>query len=220
MTALSETPRPQATLAMTHAYEEAPGVKKLYKGQFFPKGFTSGIVSLLIGAVVIALLCAGVAGIILYAATVFLNMDIGWMYVGATLVGTTVLRQFAKQPISWALHAPNSPLAISRKRRANLNKARLIAHQLGADVVPVLTVEHIKAIQTVHEELEAASGDEAADRASDHDRLAVLLLEDLNREHLLLDLIKGRGITNMDDIEATLKEIEESTIAPLQSGWL
>jgi hypothetical protein len=122
------------------------------------------------------------------------------------------------QPVfSWIFNAPESPFVINKQRRSNLKKTRLLAAQLGESIVPVLTEEHVTAIQQVHFELCSATGE--AD-SSDYDRIAVLLLEDLNRGTLLLDIITNRGITTMSEIEDVLRSIEESTITPLQSGWL
>lgn len=207
---------------MMNSYKEEPGVKTLHKGhKLFPKGMVSGLTALTIGAVVIALLCAGLAGIVIFAATTALNISIGWAYAAAGLVGATVLCSFGKQPVSWVLNSPTSPFVVSRQRKANIDKTRAIAHHLGASVVPVLTAEHIQAIQTVHEELEAASSRaESAANTDDYDRIAVLLLEDLKREYLILDLIQDRGLTTMDQIEAALHQIETETVIPLQDGWL
>jgi hypothetical protein len=47
-----------------------------------------------------------------------------------------------------------------------------------------------------------------------------MLLEDLKREPLLLDIISNRGLTTMDEVEEALRDIESTITGPVQSGWL
>lgn len=220
MTALIEAPRQQAApLAMTHAYKETPGVKKLAKGyKLIPKEVLSdNFGGNLLKSSFITFMSTLVIAAIVYAAATVLNISTLWATVIILLLGTALFT-FLMQPVfSWVLKAPASPIVINKERRANLKKTRRLAAQLGESIVPVLTEEHVAAIQQVHFELCSSTGE--AD-SSDYDRIAILILEDLNRETLLIDIINNRGITTMDEVEEVLQQIETDTIKPLQSGWL
>jgi hypothetical protein len=224
MTALIETPHQQATtLAMTHAYKETPGVKKLAKGykvlpkEVLPDEFGGSVLK----SSFITFMSTLVIAAIVYAAAEFLNIGTLWATVIILLLGT-VLWAWLMQPVfSWIFNAPQSPFVINKQRRSNLKKTRLLAAQLGSTVIPVLTEEHVTSVERVHKAMTtAAAASHVKPDARDHARLTILILKDLNREVLLLDLINNRGITTMDEIEEVLRSIEDNTIRPLQNGWL
>jgi hypothetical protein len=225
MSTLTEKPsyRQPPTLSMVYNYAEEPGVKKLHRGyKLLPKGALFGVSGTGIDAGMFILIYSLFAALIVYAFSLT-NISLGWVITVMAALGIALISPKLKEATSWVLTDPSSPVAINKARRINLKKARLLARRLGPTVVPVLTAKHVETIYELRTEmlLAAATADqEYEEKESDYDRLAVLLLEDLNREDLLLDLIKSRGIANMDGIEAALKEIEDNTIRPLQSGWL
>jgi hypothetical protein len=146
----------------------------------------------------------------------FFNLSAVWAFVVTGSFAIFCLTKLVSPTISWMRNDPTSPFVISKEHRTNLKKTRLLAAQLGESVVPVLTEEHIAASYRVFFSLVRTPG--PADQ-TDYDRITVLLLEDLNREPLLIDLITNRGIT-MNGVEAALRDIESNTTSPVHSGWL
>lgn len=210
-------------LTMVHNYAEEPEVKELHKEyKLLPKGALFGVSGTGIDAGMFILIYSLFAALIVYAFSLT-DISLGWVITVLAALGIAFISPKLKAATSWVLADPDSPIAINKARRTSLKKARLLAKQLGPTVVPVLTAKHVEAIYELRTQIllaAATAGQEYEEKESDYDRLAVLLLEDLNREGLLIDLIRGRSLTGMDDIEAALKEIETDTIKPLQDGWL
>lgn len=206
------------TLAMTHAYKETPGVKKLSKGyKLLPKEALSGFGVNVLKSSFITFMCTLIVAGIVYAAAALLDISTLWSTVIILLLGTVLWSWLMHPVFSWMFISPKSPIVISKEQRANLKKTRLIAAQLGKSVVPVLTEEHIAATYRVFFSLVRTPGPA---NQTDHDRITVLLLEDLNREPLLIDLITNRGINAMSEIEEALRDIESNVTGPVQRGWL
>lgn len=219
-TLLSASP---SRAASKHSYKETPGVKKLQKGySLFPKSSLSGTSQHIITATGAA--TVGLVVMVMAMAVATMAGISAWLVLAVMcpLVLAQVLL-LLRPVISWLFTSPNSPVVINKVRRNNIEKTRIIATQLGESVVPVLTEAHITAIQNVHNDLIIAariSGKARHDNPNDYDRIAVLLLKELNREQPLLDLINVRGLATMDEIEETLRDIESNTSGPVQSGWL
>lgn len=217
-------------LTLTHSYKEDPGVRKVKRGYSrFPAETLSGAGGRAVDALMFAIiqsLCTlavahGAAGI---SNKIGVNI-VGWSVAVMVIIGLAVIGHLLAPVALWALKSPTSPINVNKVRRANIEKAKTIAQQLGASVVPVLTGEHLTAIQKVHDALIwtirlSGVDRDSANNPKDYDRIAVLLLEDLNREAILTNIISERAISTMDQVESILRQIETETVAPLREGWL
>lgn len=210
---------------MGYNYEEDPGVKKLAKGYgLLPREVLSGFSGIMIDVVAFVIVYSIVTAFMVYAFSHVSFISSGWVIAVMVALGIMCLSQRLKPMVSWTLNDHSSPVVINKNHRDAIKEARRLSKHLGPTVVPVLTTEHVNAIQKVRLSLLLAASN-TSDREitiapHDNDRLTVLLLEDLKREPLLLDLINNRGLTTMIEIEAALRGIEEDTIGPVQSGWL
>jgi hypothetical protein len=218
MTTLTETPPQQVpALVMAHSHKETPGVKKLAKGyKLLPKGALLGVSGTGIDTGMFILIYSLFAALIVYAFSLT-NISLGWVITVMAALCILLISPKLKAAASWVLTDPISPVVVNKRNRANLKRTRRLAAQLGESIVPVLKEDHLTANLNVHQALVLATG---VTDSREYDRIAVLLLEDLKREPLLLDIINNRGLTTMDEVEEALRDIESTITGPVQSGWL
>jgi hypothetical protein len=206
-----------ATSSKPHNFKETPGVKKLAKGyKLLPKGSLLGVSGTGIDTGMFILIYSLFAALIVYAFSLT-NISLGWVIAVMAALCILLISPKLKAAASWVLTDPISPVVVNKRNRANLKRTRRLAAQLGESIVPVLKEDHLTANLNVHQALVLATG---VTDSREYDRIAVLILEDLSREHLLLDLINNRGLNTMDEIEETLRDIESTITSPVQSGWL
>jgi hypothetical protein len=219
MAMLTETPPQQVpALAMARGHKETPGVKKLAKGyRVLPKETLSRLTEDIVASVFFTILFSCLVGPPALGLARIFNLSVVWAFVVTGSFAIFCLTKLVSPSISWMRNDPESPFVINKQRRANLKKTRSLAAQLGESIVPVLKEDHLTANLNVHQALVIATG---VTDSREYDRIAVLLLEDLKREPLLLDIINNRGLTTMDEVEEALRDIESTITGPVQSGWL
>lgn len=213
---------------MVNSYKEAPGVKKLARSlaessRDDVRDMLSAVTVCLMETLIFALIFSGFISATAYVTH---QTNAPWLIIAnitifSLVLPVTVFRNRAH--LHWLFKDGDSSVVEHKMRRSAVKRSRQAAKRLGSTVIPVLTEEHITSVERLHKAMTTAAAASPASTkpdARDHKRLTVLLLADLNREPLLLNLIEERGLVTMDDIEASLKEIETNTITPLQDGWL
>jgi hypothetical protein len=123
--------------------------------------------------------------------------------------------------INWLLKGEDSSLVENKTRRSVIKRSRQAAKRLGSSIIPVLTEDHVASVERVYKAMTTAAAEShIKPDARDHDRLTVLLFENINREHALLSIINDQGLFTAKEIEAALRDMESHTVGPVQSGWL
>lgn len=226
MTTLSNgSPRRTALRSIQH-FKEDPRVKKLARSFAGDSredvwGMLASVSVCLMETLIFALLFSAATSGYAYVAH---QHNEPWVatvniIIFSLVLPVAVLRNRAH--ISWLLKGEDSSLVENKTRRSVIKRSRQAAKRLGSTVVPVLTEDHVNSVERVHKAMTAAAtASHSKPDARDHDRLTVLLFENINREQVLLSIINDRGLFTAKEIEAALRDMESNTVGPVQSGWL